>query len=579
MNRSLSWIESFAYLAAIALAAFLRFSGLNILSLDGFEAGWALQAYQVATNSIVQLGPNPGYAAFSAALMFFFGDSTAVARLAPALAGVSLVIIPFVLRERFGRTAAVILAFGLAIDPFLVAFARLAGGPMLAVAFGLWALVFFWRRQSAPAGIFTGLSLLSGVYIWQGALTLGVAYLLLRILPGGKVFNGAQRFDRGGWQVFGALMVGTVLFVGTFLTLIPQGLGAFAGIFPAYLRTWWQSSGIPVWQNPLALLVYQPLVLVFGLFGGIRSVRSGEPLDRLAALWAVFAFLLAVVLPGRLPLDLIWVVLPLWWLASRTLAHFFQMPAEAPFAVLLEALIIFVLMLVGWLNIAGFVVDGQVLRLYFTLGLLAIALVATYLIAAGWSRSAAVTGLVWGLCLGLLLWIGSEALAPGRPRTGSPVELWQVPPAAGEINLALRTLGDFSEWKTGRRDALEMEVVGIDPTVQWYLRNFPNAIYRQASVPNELPLVLITPAEYPDPQLSLPYRGQDVSWSYRASWANLPLRDWLRWLFYRQAPIEDQLITIWARADIFPGGEALPPSTAPLSVPEDDQLPEESPLR
>jgi hypothetical protein len=321
------------------------------------------------------------------------------------------------------------------------------------------------------------------------------------------------------------------------------------------------------------------LALLFGSIGGFRSLRTAEPLDRLAVVWALVAFILAVVLPGRLPLDLVWVVLPLWWLAARELARYFQAPLTAPFAVLLEALIIFLLLLVGWLNVASYILDGQVLRLYFTLGLLVIAAVATYLIGAGWSGRAALTGLVWGLCMGMLIWVVGEALAPGHPRDGTPVELWQVPPASADINLALSTIGDFSEWQTGRRDSLELDIVQADPGMGWYFRSFPNARFLEALAPNTLPLVMLTPAEFPDPQLTLPYRGQNITWSYRADFENLPARDWLRWLFYRQAPVIKEQVSIWARADMFPGGTVLPQSEAPAPPSEDDVLPQDSPLQ
>jgi hypothetical protein len=296
-------------------------------------------------------------------------------------------------------------------------------------------------------------------------------------------------------------------------------------------------------------------------------------------LWALFAFILAVALPGRLPLDLAWVVLPLWWLASRELARYFEAPLAAPFAVLLEAVIIVLLLLVGWLNVASYILDGQVLRLYFTLGLLVVAVIATYLIGAGWSGRAALTGLVWGVCVGLMIWVFGEALSPGRPRSGTPVELWQIPPASADVDLALRTLGDFSEWQTGRRDSLEMDIVAPETELGWYFRGFPNARYLEALAPNTLPLVLFAQAEFPEPQLTLPYRGQNISWSYQGNWADLPVRDWLRWLFYRQMPVASQQVTIWARADVFPGGQVLPQSNSPVPEPIEDDLPEDSPQR
>lgn len=144
MNRNQPTYANPLFLAAVLLAICLRFLNLGQAPLSETEAGWALQALEAAKPlgfaSQVVIGPQPAYVFLTALLFRLFGVTNFMARFLPALAGVALVFVPFLMRERITRRAAIIAAFGLALDPGLTAVARQAGGPMLALGFGLAAL-------------------------------------------------------------------------------------------------------------------------------------------------------------------------------------------------------------------------------------------------------------------------------------------------------------------------------------------------------------------------------------------------------------------------------------------------------
>ena len=127
-------LEHAFYALALVFAIGLRFLNLGALPLSDFEANWALQALRVAQGLHPALGTNPAYLHLTAVLFYIFGGTNFLARFWPALAGCALVLAAWFLRGRIGRIPALVLAFGLAIDPGLVAMSHLAGGPMLAVA-------------------------------------------------------------------------------------------------------------------------------------------------------------------------------------------------------------------------------------------------------------------------------------------------------------------------------------------------------------------------------------------------------------------------------------------------------------
>jgi hypothetical protein len=54
------------------------------------------------------------------------------------------------------------------------------------------------------------------------------------------------------------------------------------------------------------------------------------------------------------------------------------------------------------------------------------------------------------------------------------------------------------------------------------------------------------------PGLPSAYRGQDFTWRQRPQWEILQGGDWLKWFVFRQLPLENETVILWARDDLFP---------------------------
>jgi hypothetical protein len=153
-------LENTLYTLALAIALGIRFINLGALSLTDYEARFALEALNITNGMPGMLGSNPDYTHLTTILFYILGGADFWARFWPALAGACLVIAPWFLRERIGRVPALVLAFGLALDPGMNAISRLAGGPMLAISFLVLARVCCgWiivpsRRGFLPVWVF-----------------------------------------------------------------------------------------------------------------------------------------------------------------------------------------------------------------------------------------------------------------------------------------------------------------------------------------------------------------------------------------------------------------------------------------
>ena len=574
MKRTLT-IEHCLYLLAFLIGLFLRFYRLGLPALGENEAAWALQALEIARGGAAQVGSQPGYVLLTGMLFWLMGSTNFLARFLPALAGSLLIFLPYLFRSIYEdsewlRKAGLVMAFGLALDPGLVALSRQVGSPIPAVAFTLLTLAMFVNRQWVLTGIFGGLVLLSGPAMVPGILGLVLAWAILHLfIRLGWVqktqFAIPEVIEPAGARRNGLLALGvTVLVAGLLFLRVPQGLGALAQTLPNYLNGWLKPGEVPALRLPAALLVYQTLALLFGLAAMVRgwvAARSGlrsAYLSQLLSLWALVALLLAFIYPARQVADLAWMLIPLWALAALEISR--HLPARENLPTRLVALglagLILLLMVISWVNLLSLVrMNGSPL-LYGAViaGALLMAGIAALLVAMGWSYPAARMGFAWGLLLGLGLGLFSTTLGVSQVRPNSIRELWSAFPAAGQVSELAATLRSLSDWKTGFADQIDVVVTADANVLRWALRDDPKVTFASSPESTVSPAVVITWKDQESPALAQAYRGQDLILQWYPGWQGALPSPFLPWLTYRQAPLAQLQIVLWARVDVFPGG-------------------------
>lgn len=581
-------IEHTLYALVLAFALGIRLLNLGAAPLSDFEADWALQALSVALGEQIAIEPQPGYVFLTGLTFSLLGSSNAAARLWSALVGGGLVISPFFFRGLMGRKAALILAFGLALDPGLVALSRLAGGPMLALGFGMLALGFVYVRLPVLAGIFAGLATLSGPAVIPGILGLGLTLVMVKalgnmgILPSLKEREHAPDPIQKDSLRIGILSAGVTVFVaGSLFVRFPQGLGAWIATIPAYLGGWVELSGVPAVRLLAALVVYQPVAVIFSFFGAVRvwirgdwgdSDDSRTLLARRISLWMVVALILALLYPARQVGDVVWMLLPMWALGALVLAHYLKAVTEHRMPFFGQAALVIMLLAFLWLNLsresqAQPGVQLNLLRVGMMVGVLALGALTTVLVGLGWSWDTARRGLVLGLSTALGVYIFAALWGVSQLRPGWQQELWSPAPTTGEADLLLSTLGDLSKWHTGRNESIDLTVAVEAPSLRWALRDYHEARFisepqldsgRRWLSPGELPSVIITRQSQEAPSLAESYRGQDFNWWTYPGWRGVLPPDFASWLVFRQAPLYQEQIILWARGDLFPGGVPEP---------------------
>jgi hypothetical protein len=552
------------YILAFALATGVRLLHLGAAPLSEFEASWALQALQISRGDIGNIGPNPGYVSLTGLAFFLFGSSNFLARFWPAIVGSLLIWLPFCFRRNIGQKVALVLAFGLCIDPGLVALSRLAGGPMLAIGFGLLTLGFYNLRKPVLAGISMGLALLSGPAILNGMVGLGLAYLCFRLFlrwrPGIFVEENESlpQIAVMGKPFFISAIL-TTLLVGSLFLRYPQGWSALAGTIPYTLNIWFEPSGIPTFRVFLAPIIYQPFAIFFMVLGAMRLVRGNSFIPLWLYIWFITGFTVALIFPGRQVSDVGWVLIPLWSLAAIEISHLLRINDWEKVPVYGQASLLFILLGLGWFNLSALslhVGDIQSLQLRLAVigGTIGLAVITTLLVIMGWSSSVAKRGLAWGVGFSLGLYVIANMWGVSQLRNNGEQELWHPTPYIRQADLLTKTLSDISEWHVGHRQHLKVFVVTQGDSLRWLLRDWSEIIFLDGIPTDELPYAIITSHEQPEPQLRVSYAGQDFSWFISPAWnGSLPL-NWTHWLVFRNSPQTVERIILWVRTDVLPGG-------------------------
>ncbi len=576
MKLEMTW-EKGVYAAALGVGLGLRLALLGQTAFSENEAALALQAWDLARGVPTVMGPQPGYLLLTLVNFFLGGANEFLARLWPALAGSLLVLAPWFLRERLGRVPAVILAFALAVDPALLALSRTAEGGIFSVSLGLLALALLAAGKPAAAGVLAGLALLGGPAAWLGLLVGMLVWLWNRWLQR-KTEKSAEPWP---WRAFLPWLVVGLVGFGTLLMLRPMGLSAWVNSFLVFWRGWQFGGGSPLNQMALALGLMESLPLLLGWVGLLHGWRRKEALDGLLGRWFAAALVVVLLYPARQVTDWVWVTVPLWVLAAREVCRLFEGEDEYGLISIGQAVLGFTLIGFAWLNVVGLnlvqdegavsagglsTLDPATLRILSIVISFVLFVVISIMVGVGWSRRAGLRGFVGAVLAALLVWTGSAAWHSAGLSKHPETNLWLSSPLITDGDLIRSTLGDLSEWNVRSRSGIEIVVEdSASPSLRWLLRDFTQVRYVNVLAVDETPAVVFTRSSQP---LSLPaaYTGQDFVLQSSSPWSLLYGDEWVRWLITREAPTQQEALVLWARSDLFAGGQGTGPV---VDTPED----------
>ena len=324
-------VEGVIWVVLVLAAGLLRLADLDRLPFSVDEAARSLDALRVADGDVPETWRGDLGATATSHAFRIFGETELVARLIPALAGLSLIAALWWMRPYIGRTGALVAAILVAFSPLFVFHSRMTTeygiGPLISVI--IVVSLFSYLRNPRIAAAFPLIVALALALLADAPAVLAVLAVLVFVLLETMVFRNrdlavaGRAFRSSPLQWVSALLVvaacvqlGVTRF-GTSLDAGLPGLELLGDMFDSPRES--QAA-----EFHLALLLgYDWPLFLAGAAGfavlAIRFVRrrSLTAFERFLLLWALTgAFALALGTPGEAG-QLLVLLLPLAVLAGR----------------------------------------------------------------------------------------------------------------------------------------------------------------------------------------------------------------------------------------------------------------------
>jgi 4-amino-4-deoxy-L-arabinose transferase-like glycosyltransferase len=568
-------------LAAVLLVAGLaRFVHLHAWPLTDSEAEHALTAAVNTQNGSdfwmidFDMGTqSPLYNLMTRPFFQIFGASDLTARLAPALAGFLLLVVFLILYREDRAGLRLIWLFLLSFSPILLTSSRTANGAIFAAAslFPIF-IILTWkdiRSASSPylmMALVTGIALSSGSAVFKAATTIAFAFLIAFMIQRDRFHEILQKVS---WtelrKVFWLIPVVALLVLSGFGSSL-EGIRGFARALEEWLLGWVRPSGFSFLELSVFLFTSDPLIVFFGIFGSVRLWQKRDYPGWLVSLWAISAWVLLLFYPGRAPFDLIWVILPLSYLAAHGVLELFEavgdLRSNLELIGLLGLLITFIasgalsLVAYGSGNVLTVNPNNPNLVLFLFLALAVMGLSVLVFFGVGWSWSVVIhaTGI-----LALILSIAQGISTFWRlnfSRDGHRVGdlWWQTVPAEG-LPLLVQSLEHTAMAHSGQRDMLPIDLQDeASASMAWALRDF-ELVKGDTAFGVEAPPVILAQEDAASAFLPADYIGQSLGIREIRAWDTALPPELLKWWIGREVPVTIEPWILWVRADIASFGE------------------------
>ncbi len=563
MNNKKFKAEYLLYAFAFVIGLFIRMYRLGDFPLNDSEAQWALMAFKNLAEIPPLVGSQPGYVLFTSILFNVFNGSNFLSRFIPSVAGSLLVFSPLLFKRYIGSFSALILAFGLALDPSLIAISRNAGGGAAALTSLVFFIGFLLNGNMVGSGISLGLALLGGPDFWHGIFIVSIAWVLNFFVIG----KGARLHENMivlstvlRSKKFILSLVVTVLILSSLFFTQPQVLGGILSSFATYIDQWVNPSDInysPI-QMIITFLFYELFPFSFAMIGLVWIYfKKLHDFIFIAVCWLA-AIVISLAYPEREGINLVWSVIPLWIIAAYTIEHLYFLAKKQSGSFYLFTGIICVLFLFMLLNLLSLMtydtgsVDFQ-LRLAIIAGTFIVVSLLGILLTWGWSVELAYSSILTGTMILLFLYSFSAGWRSARLGPTAYAELWYSDAYFLDADLLQNSISQVSDLNTGNPQVSDIAILEpASPAVKWILRNNDEVLYLNTLPKSISPDMVITNGD-DFPGLAASYTGQNFVFIESPQTQLFRFMDWLRWAMYRKFTDEKTDLYLWVKSDIFPG--------------------------
>jgi hypothetical protein len=410
-----------------------------------------------------------------------------------------------------------------------------------------------------------GLVLLGGAGFWSALIPLVIAVIIWLLIDRESFKKQEQPItiinETIHNRLFWLVLILTAILIGTLFLSYPRSLNALAGSLTDYFHTWKSNEVLSFPLFLLGIIFYFPLGLIFGMWGGIRSLIEKNGLGKFLFIWLLAGLVLIFVNPGRELTQVFWLVFPLYTLAAIEIKHHINSEGGEFIPTMGVAILIMTIAGFLWFNFGKLTYGGDQNQLILAVGGgIGILLVSAILIVLGWSRTVALKGYIWGVLVILFLYTFSTGWRVSGVGTGLQSEMIGSAQTVPQLGLIKKTINEISNWNAGSSTGIGVTVVGLDSSVlEWGLKDFSKINFLLATEKDQQPEVILAGTDQAF-AFQDQYRGQDFIYEQTINWQNFTAMDWISWLVHRKVSYTNTSVVLWVRADQFPGGTISLPS-------------------
>ena len=550
--------DGLVFLLGIA-AAVMRFIDLGKLPLSPNEATEAWSVWQfwqpVGTGSAA----SPAYFSLTSLLLPLLGDNDAVMRLIPALFGLGIVLLPWLLRRQLGVIGALTTSLLLAVSPIQAIISRTAGGDALA----LFAILFMmtallrYNKTKSPHWFVALFAILAVGLTSSPLFYAGLVTLFLAVRTGWrKRFAG---IDRDLWRRTAVSTLTIFFALSTLVFWHLPGLGK-AAMLPATWITQFGFNPSLMLQPLLAFMRCEPFLTLMGVTAVIWAIRSNNKYAKQLAGWIGLAFILLLLQPGQMN-NAALLTLPAALLVGLMANNLLQTPlSRTGWAWTGGALLLGSLIFVNLARFSRVVTNAPqeyssiwVILLAVMTGLMTIYFLST------WEGTAVIQGTFLALLAILVFYQWGTGWWLSHDAANDPRERWVTLATDNDIVLLVTTMRDISRQATNADYDLDIFSSVDSPVLRWYLRDF-----HQAQFGNSLPVnaqnEAVISLDNVELALGSEYAGADFGvlrngLQPREFPSATPGVDLLRWWLFHESSlaVNEERVILWWRTDLSDG--------------------------
>ena len=547
-------------------AAVFRFYNLGIIPLAENEALQAMAVWNFWLPGVLEASNvgSPAFFSFTAPLSQVIGFNDATIRIIPAVFGVGVVILPRFLQHRIGVMGVIVTTTLLAISPLNVLLSRTVGGDSIALFAILLVGIAFIRYQETAAtrwlytlAIALGLGLTSSILFYSGLITLIIAGLI-QTRFGMSLFANESFIKPETAERNKALIIGGIVFLLTATMFLWNfiGIGDVARLLGDWFNTITIIEGRTIADPFLAIIRYEPLLLVLGIPAVIWAIWRSKPLATANLYWLLTIMLLIVIRRGDMGNAALFTI-PGYFLiglfAQAVLGNHLRKYAVLVGMGFFLAFGVIAINVARYIRVATY--DPGDLR-YILVVLMAIVLIfmTVYMISV-YDLSAIYQGTIMAILAFYVVVQWGIAFQMANYHANDVRERWVLAGTDDGVRMLTRTATDISRQVVGGTDMLNVLTTVDSPVLAWYLRDLKGLQVGGALPATAEHDVIITPADITFP-LEDSYTGTNLRFKQAGvtevtaeTGTVEAIYDLMRWWFFRETSDQinyDELI-LWVR--------------------------------